>query len=147
MQIAQTAFTIFYVRFDDISAVSHASMSFVAFNHFQAHKVRRSICNHFVPEPQRRFFVHPSVAPDEPALQQGCTDGQILLRHFHGLIQGSAGLAYFQAKVPKKVKDGFHHLFSPRASLVRRYKRNIDVAMRSHLASAVSANGQNRDPF
>ena len=87
MQIAQTAFTVLDVRLNNVSAVSHTPMPFVAFNHFQAHKVRRSICNHFVPEPQRRFFIHPAVAPDEPALQQSRTDGQILLRHFYGFIQ------------------------------------------------------------
>ena len=50
MQIAQAAFAVFDIGLHNVAAVAHALVPFIAFGHFQAHKIGRRICDHFVPE-------------------------------------------------------------------------------------------------
>ena len=90
VQIPQATFSILNIGFNNIAAVSHALMTFVALCHLQSHKVGCGVCNDFFPEAHRCFFINAAVAPNKPAFKKRRADRQILLGHLHCFIERSA---------------------------------------------------------
>ena len=52
-----------------------------------------------------------------------------------------------QSEIPEPVKYRLDDLLGPAGCLVRRQESNIDIAMRRHLAPAITADSHNRDPL
>ena len=66
MQIAQPAFAVLNIGFDNIAAVAHFLVPFVAFRHFQRDKLRRGFADDFGPKPVGRFVINVAIAPHKP---------------------------------------------------------------------------------
>ncbi len=147
LQIAQTAFTLFYIRLQHIAL---ATLLFVAadpflklgFDEFGEAALKQIFAQCRL-ELGRQFGIARQVAH----LQQGRADCKILTPQTQTIFNIAGGVAHFQLEIPKHVKTRFNHAFDPACAFPWGQKQKINIRERGHLATPVATNRQDRHPL
>ena len=100
LQIAQAALAFLHIGLDNIATVAHFHMAGIALGQFLRHETTVGSRDDIVEEPLLGFFINPGIAPDIATLEQGGADRQILPRHPHHFINGTATLADLETEIP-----------------------------------------------
>ena len=89
------------------------------------------------------------VARDAPRLQIGGLRLHVLVRISHRATHRARGVPHFEARVPQRVENLFHHRIQARIELlrlVRMQKHDVHIAEKIHLPAAITADRHERDP-
>ena len=147
MQVAQPAFAIFHIGFDDISAVAHAFVARVAFSQLLGHEGAFIAPHHLGRVAARTLVVELLIAPDIPPFEEGCANGEVAFRQPDRFVQRTGRMAYFETQIPQHIEHRFDDLLAPRRFLAADEERDVDVGMRRHFRPTVSADSHDRQPL
>ena len=147
LQVAQAALAVLDVGLDDIAAVTHALVPIVALGQLLGDELRLAARHDVFPEPALGLIVQVLVAPQIAPFEQRSADRQVALGHAHHFVERTARMADLEAEVPQVIEHRLDHLFAPGGGLAGGNEGNIDVRMRRHLAAAVTADRDQREPF
>jgi hypothetical protein len=149
VQIAQSALAIFHIWFDHIAAVAHTLVALVAFDHFfGGRNLGRCLRTTSL---QKRTDCARHRRPDRPrrtGLRAGLFLWSNLPAPFSWFRRSSGWTDRLSAPDPKAGKASLRRpVRSIRAPLVRGDEGDIDIAVRRHLSTPISANRYNGDFF
>ncbi len=147
LQVAQPALAVLDVGLDDVAAVAHALVPRVALGELLGHELCLGAGDDIVPEAPAGLVVELLVAPQVAAFEDRGADRQVALGHAHHLVERAARMADLETKVPQVVEQRLDHLLAPRGGLAGRDEGDVDVRIRRHLAAAVAADGDQREPL
>ena len=103
VQVTQAALAFLQIGLDDIAAVAHLFMAFVAFGEFLRGKGLGGAGDNFLAEALGGFLVQRLVAPDVTRFEQRGADRHIGLGHAHHVVERSRRMADLQPHVPQHV--------------------------------------------
>ena len=145
VQVPQAAFAFLEVRLHDVAAVAHALVALIPLGELFGDEGARGARHDLGGKAGRGFLIQPLIAPDVAPFQERRADRQILLCHADHLVERPAGMPDLQAEIPQRVEHRFDDLLRPARLLVGRQKRDIDVGLRRHLATAIAPHSEERD--
>src|SRR3546814_9251287 len=76
-----------------------------------------------------------------------CSSDLILACHAHRVIDCAARMPDLEAQVPQKIEHGLDHLLAPWRAARGCYEGDVDIRMRAHLRSTITANRDHGEPF
>ena len=122
-------------------------MSAVAFGQLCLDKVALTAPEQIGIQPLVQFLGQRNIAKQVTVFQHGGANGEILAPQSQAIADGAAGVADLELEVPQDVERRLDHRLGPWRDLVGRQKQQIDIGKRRHLAPAITANGNHRQPF
>ena len=147
LQVAQAAFAILHIGFDQIAAFALPPVTFIAFGKFGRGKFRPGIGGDFGPEGFAQFLVKSGIAPEIACFQKGGADGDVLFRQADAFGKRTRCLADFQAQVPQHIEDELDHAFAPGRALERAQEQKIDIRTGRQHGAAIATGCNDAKPL
>ena len=147
VEIAQAALRFLDVGLDDIARVAHLLVAHVALGQLVGDELACGVGLHLDLETTRRLFVQRSVAPHVARFQQGGTDRHVAFGLPHHFVERTAAMADLQPEVPQSIQHRLDHLLGPAGLLPGGEEADIEIRIRCHLAAAIAADRDDRQPF
>ncbi len=144
VQVAQAAFAVLDIGFDQIARLPAAAMPLLALGELGGDELGRGALYHFLVEAPDQLVVERPVAGQEPGLEDRGADRHVAARLADRFVDRTGGVADLQSHVPQAVEDGLGDLLAPRGLLVGQDEQQIDVGFGRHQAAAVAAGRNHR---
>ena len=139
LQVAQTAFAFFHIRFDQITGIALSGMPIVALFQLVSNKFSIAADDGLAIEQVPGLLRQIAIAKQVARVQQTGLDGHIFLGETDTFLRRSKGVADFQAHIPEGVEHEFYDALRMRAGLVGTNEQQIDVRRRCQNRAAISA--------
>jgi len=147
VKVAQPPLPLLHIGFDDIARIAHPLVPLVALGQLVGDEGARIARDHLGIETRRGLIVERTVAPHETRLEQRGAYRQILLRGADHLVERARRMADLQPKIPQRIELRLDHLLGPARLLERGQEADVDVAERRHVAAAIAADRDQRQPL
>jgi len=141
LQIAQAPLSLLDIGLDDIAAVPHAAVAFVALGELGDDEFARLPRHDLGTETLAGLVGQLLVTPEEARLEQRRLHAEVVACHPQHVVRGAGRVADLQAEIPEDVEDGLDHLFDPWGRLHRGEEHDVDVGEGRHFGAPEAADG------
>ena len=100
VQVAQAALALLHIGFDDIAAVAHALVPFVALGQFFGNEVAGMAGDDFLLKAAEGFIVKLAVAPQIARFEQRRAHAEVGSGEADGIVRGARRIADLEVEIP-----------------------------------------------
>ena len=147
MQIAQAAFAVFDIGFDQIARLTGTAVALFALGKLGGDEFRRAALHDLLAEPRRQLAEQLCVAEQIARLQKRGANGHVGFGLTNAFVDRAGSMADLEPHIPQAIEQRLGDLFAPGGRLVGQQKEEIDIGAGGEQAAAVAAGRDHRHAF
>ena len=145
VQVAKASLAVLDVRLDDVTAVAHPDVPFVALGELGGDELGGRAGHYSLSEAFDCEIEDLLVSPQPARLEKGRADCHVLLRQRDQLGKRADGVPDLELQVPQKMQRRFGRALLRGSRRFRRQEHEVEVAIRSHFAATRPAKSDKRE--